>query len=194
MAPVDTRSGPGARTTARAQAFVRAVEFVNDRVGRAVSWLTLLMVAVTFLVVVLRYALDLGWIAMQESVTYMHAAVFMLGAAFTLRHHGHVRVDIVYRRFGARGRAWVDLLGGLLLLLPTCIFIAWVSWDYVAASWLVKESSREAGGLPGVFLLKTLMILMPGLLLLQALAGLARSLLTLRGAAMADDGSAGHGA
>jgi TRAP-type mannitol/chloroaromatic compound transport system permease small subunit len=159
----------------------RFVDGLNERVGRAVSWLTLLMVVVTALVVVLRYAFDVGWIAMQESVTYMHAVVFMLGAAFTLKHHGHVRVDIFYRKLGFRGRAWVDLLGGLVLLLPMSVFIAWVSWDYVASSWQVMEGSREAGGLPGVFLLKALILAMPALMVLQALAGVLRDLLIIRG-------------
>lgn len=166
------------------------IDTINDSVGRAVSWLTLLMVVVTFLIVLLRYVFDIGWIAMQESVTYMHALVFMAGAAFTLKHQGHVRVDIFYRKFGDRGRAWVDLLGGLLLLLPVALFIAWVSWDYVAVSWEVLEGSREAGGLPGVFLLKTLMLVMPVLLVLQALAGIARDLLIIRGRSEAGESGA----
>ena len=160
---------------------ISAADVVNEQVGRAISWLTMLMVAVTFLVVVLRYVFDMGWIAMQESVTYMHAVVFMLGAAFTLKHHGQVRVDILYRTFGPRGRAWVDLLGALFLLLPTCLFITGISWDYVATSWKVLEGSREAGGIPGVYLLKGLILVMPVLLVLQALAGILRDALFLLG-------------
>jgi len=160
---------------------VRLVDGLNERIGSTVSWLTLLMVVVTCVVVLLRYALDTGWIAMQESVTYMHAVVFMLGAAFTLKHHGHVRVDIFYRKLGHRGRAWVDLLGGLVLLLPMSVFITWISWDYVVSSWQVMEGSREAGGLPGVFLLKSLILVMPVLMVLQTLAGLLRDLLVIRG-------------
>jgi len=163
----------------RLRGWIAALEALNDWVGRAVAWLTLGMVLVTFVVVLLRYAFDLGWIAMQESVTYMHGLVFMLGAAYTLRHNGHVRVDIFYRKFGVRGRRWVDLLGTLLLLIPTCLFIAWMSWDYVSVSWGVHGGSREAGGLPGVFLLKTLLLLMPLLLLLQAVAGALRDWLLL---------------
>jgi len=170
----------------RQHRLIRIVDALNEGVGRAVSWLTLLMVAVTFLVVVLRYVFDIGWIAMQESVTYMHALVFMLGAAFALKHQGHVRVDIVYRKLGDRGRAWVDLLGGLLLLLPMSLFVAWMGWDYVASSWAVLEGSREAGGLPGVYLLKSLILLMPALLVLQALAAMLRALLTIRGVALPD--------
>ncbi|HEC07275.1 MAG TPA: TRAP transporter small permease subunit [Thiolapillus brandeum] len=139
------------------------------------------MVLVTFAVVVLRYALDTGWIAMQESITYLHSLVFMLGAAYTLRHQGHVRVDIFYQKFSERGRAWVNLLGTLLLLFPMMSFIVWISWEYVAESWKVMEGSREAGGLPGVFLLKTLLLLMPVAMMLQGLALLLRSLQIIRG-------------
>ena len=167
------------RADRRTTALANALDGLSERVGRAVAWLTLGMVLVTFAVVILRYAFDLGWIAMQESATYMHGLVFMLGAAYTLKHNGHVRVDIFYRKLGPRGRCLVDLLGALLLLIPTCLFIAWVGWDYVLSSWEVLEGSREAGGLPAVFLLKSLILVMPLLLLLQAVAGALRDLLCL---------------
>ena len=153
----------------------------SEQTGRLLAWLSLFMVIVTFLVVVLRYALDLGWIAMQESVTYMHATLFMLGAAYTLRRNGHVRVDIFYQKMSRRGRAWVDLMGTLLLLAPVCIFIAWIGWEYVYESWHVLEGSREAGGIPGVFLLKSLILLMPVLVLLQGFSGVLRNGLFLAG-------------
>ncbi len=139
------------------------------------------MVLITFAVVVLRYAFNTGWIAMQESITYLHALVFMLGAAYTLEQGGHVRVDIFYQKFSEKGRAWVNLLGTALLLYPLMIFIAWISWDYVSESWKVMEGSREAGGLPGVFLLKTLLLLMPVAVMLQGLALMLRSLAVIRG-------------
>ena len=154
---------------------------VNEQIGRVVAWLTLCMVLVTFLVVLLRYLFDLGWIAMQESIVYMHAVVFMLGAAYTLKHQGHVRVDIFYQKMSPRGRAWVDLFGTLFLLIPVCVFIAWTSWGYVADSWDVLEGSREAGGLPGVFILKSLIVLMPMLLLLQGIALALQQILVLQG-------------
>lgn len=160
---------------------VRLLEAVSEWVGRAVAWLTLFMVLVTFAVVVLRYAFATGSIALQESVTYMHALVFMLGAAYTLKHDGHVRVDILYRGLGPRGRAWVDLLGVLLLLLPTAVFVLWTSWGYVADSWALREGSREAGGIPLVYVLKTAIPLMAILLALQGLAQALRALLTLSG-------------
>ncbi|MFC1684539.1 TRAP transporter small permease subunit [Pseudomonadota bacterium] len=159
----------------------RALDALNEWVGRAVSWLSLLMVLVTFAVVVLRYAFDMGWIAMQESVTYMHAVLFLAGAAYTLKHQGHVRVDIFYRRFSPRAQAWVDLFGVLFLLLPVCLFIFYMSWEYVAQSWALHEGSREAGGLDGVYLLKSMILVMAGLLVLQGISSLLRCRLLLGG-------------
>jgi len=154
---------------------------INGLLGPVVSWLALGMVLVTFLVVVLRYAFDIGSIALQESVTYMHATLFMLGAAYTLQQQGHVRVDIFYQRFSRRGRAWVDLLGTLILLVPICLFVLASSWGYVTESWAVHEGSREAGGLPYVYVLKTLLIVMPILVLIQGLVWLLRNGLLLAG-------------
>ncbi|MEE9141524.1 MAG: TRAP transporter small permease subunit [Gammaproteobacteria bacterium] len=150
--------------------FARAANGLNDRIGRAVSWLTLAMVVVTVLVVVLRYGFDTGWIWMQESVTWMYSLVFMLGASYTFAHDGHVRVDIFYREAGSRRQALVDLAGIVFLLLPICMFILITSWDFVVDSWRVREASREAGGLPGVFLLKSIMPVMAVLLILQGFA------------------------
>lgn len=159
----------------------RGIDALSEWTGRAISWLTLAMVLVTFTIVVLRYLFNLGWIAMQESVIYLHALVFMLGSAYTLKHDGHVRVDIFYRKLGPRAQAIIELLGTLLLLLPVTVLVALESWDYVASSWALRESSPEAGGLPGVYLLKTSILLMAGALLLQGLARGARGLLVLMG-------------
>lgn len=159
---------------------IRRLETLADLTGRAIAWGILLMVLITFAVVLLRYALDTGWIAMQESITYLHALVFMLGIAYTLRHQGHVRVDIFYHKFSDKARAWVNLLGTLLLLYPLMGFIFWISWEYVIASWKAFEGSREAGGLPAVFLLKSLLLLMPLSVMLQGLAVALRSLQTIR--------------
>jgi TRAP-type mannitol/chloroaromatic compound transport system permease small subunit len=159
---------------------IDSIEAFIDWSGRTVSWLTLLMVIVTFIVVVLRYVFDIGWIALQESVTYMHAMVFLVGASWALQQEAHVRVDIFYSRFSPRIKAWIDLGGSLLMLLPVMIFVAWISWTYVIDSWGVFEGSREAGGLPAVFLLKSLILVMAAMLILQALVQIARSVQILR--------------
>lgn len=159
---------------------------LSDTLGRAVAWLAIAMVVLTGAVVVLRYGLEIGSIALQESITYLHASVFLLGAGYTLRHDGHVRVDIFYRRMSARGRALVNLLGSLLLLLPVSGFIAWASWDYVAVSWQMREDSQEAGGLPYVYLLKSLILVLAGILILQGLTEILRNILVLRKGLKAD--------
>ena len=104
--------------------FITAINGLSELTGRLIAWLTLLMVLVTVVVVVLRYLFDAGWIWMQESITWMHAAVFMLGAAYTLRQDEHVRVDIFYREMSAKRRALVGVVGAFLFLLPVCFFIA----------------------------------------------------------------------
>lgn len=160
---------------------LQTIDRINRLTGRAVSWLTLLMVLTTFGVVVLRYGLGVGSIALQESVLYMHGCVFLLGAAYTLQLDGHVRVDILYRRMSARNRALVDLVGTLLFLLPVCAFIIWVAWDYVLQAWRIRETSQEAGGLAYVYLLKTLIPVGTALLALQGVGEALRALLVVLG-------------
>lgn len=162
-------------------AFVRSVDRLNEAVGRGVAWLTLAMVLITFTVVVLRYVFSLGWVWMQESYVWLHGIVFMVGAGYTLLHDGHVRVDIFYRPRDARYKAWVDLFGSLVLLLPIVAMVFWVSLDYVIVSWTKLEESREAGGLPGLFLLKTVIWAFAALVALQGLSLAGRSALVLGG-------------
>ncbi len=150
-------------------------------VGRGSAWLALLLVLGMVLVVVLRYGFDIGNIALQESLTYLHGGLFMLAIAYTLAEDEHVRVDVLYQRFSPRGRAGVNLLGTLFLLLPICAAIFWLSLEYVASSWREQESSAN-GGLPFVYLLKTLLLILPALLTVQAIAELLRHGLTLLGA------------
>ena len=109
----------------------------------------------------------------------MAAALFLLGAAYALKTGAHVRVDIFYRNFSARTRAWVNSLGGIVFLLPLCAFIIASSWDYVAESWAMRESSPEPGGIPAVFLLKTLLPVAAITLALQGIAEVLRSALYL---------------
>jgi TRAP-type mannitol/chloroaromatic compound transport system permease small subunit len=152
-------------------------------IGKASAWLTLFMVLVTFVVVVMRYVFDAGFIWLQESVVWMHAFVFMMGASYTLQQEQHVRVDIFYREMSPRHRALIDLIGVVVFLLPLCSFLAWKGSDFVAASWRLQEASRESGGLPYplIPLLKTLVVIMPITIALQGVAMLSRSLRTLRG-------------
>ena len=156
---------------------------ISGFLGKTAAWLTLFMVLVTFIVVVLRYVFDVGFIWLQESVVFMHAVVFMVGAAYTLQQEEHVRVDIFYRDMSASQKAWIDLFGVLVFLLPVCFFLGLKAVDFVAVSWQLEEASRESGGLPYplIPLLKSMLVVMPVTVALQGSALAARSVRTLRG-------------
>ena len=155
------------------------IDALSEFLGQSIAWATLLMMAVMFSVVVLRYVFNIGSIALQESVTYLHAMIFLVASGYTLKHNGHVRVDIFYRNFSRKRQALVDLMGGIFLLIPVCCTIVWFSWDYVVVSWNIKESSSDAGGLPYVYLLKTLILVFSAVLLLQGVAESIKNFLCL---------------
>ena len=161
---------------------VNLLDRFSIALGRLTAWLTFIMVIVTFVVVVMRYVFDAGAVWLQESIIWMHAVVFMVGAAYTLQQEEHVRVDIFYRNMSARRRAWVDMLGVLLFLLPVSLFLAWKAWDFVAISWQLREASREPSGMPYPFvpLLKSVLLLAPLLLALQGVSMLGKAIAVLR--------------
>ena len=163
----------------------RWLDQLSEAVGIIIAWFTLFMVIGTLIVVLLRYGFDVGWIWMQESITWMHAAVFMLGASYTLKWDEHVRVDIFYRQMSEIQAAWVNLLGTIFFLVPLSIFLILSSWDYVVASWEIHEASREAGGLtyPFVSILKSFIPITALLILLQGMAGLIDNVFKITGKA-----------
>lgn len=160
---------------------IRFLDALALRTGGLIAPLTLVMVLLTGVVVTARYLFQVGAIPLQESVVFLHGMVFMLAIGYTLKEKGHVRVDILYQRFSPRSRAIIDLLGTIVFLGPVCVFIFWTSLEYVSLSWSMSESSAEPGGLPGIYLLKTLIPLMAILLFLQGVAEALRSLTTLLG-------------
>ena len=163
------------------QSLVVNIDKWTLRTGHAVAWLLVLMVAIQSLIVILRYGFEIGSIALQESVTYLHAACFMLGIAYTIKINGHVRVDIFYRQFSPQKKAAVNLFGAIVFLLPLCLVIFITSFEYVIQAWQFKEHSSDTGGLPIVYLLKTLIPLLATGLLLQSISEIGKSTLTLLG-------------
>ena len=148
--------------------------------GDVIAWCVPVMAVTVCVIVVLRYGFSTGAIAAQESVQYLHAALFMLGAAVTMGADQHVRVDVFYRHFNVRQQAWVNTLGHIIFTLPLCVLIGAGSFGYVLDSWSARETSPEPGGLPLVYVLKTLIPLMAVLLGLQAIAHIGRGLNVLR--------------
>lgn len=164
------------------QQWIARLEAVNQGIGMTVRWLALFMVLLQFAVVVLRYVFGISYIFLNEGVLYMHAALFMLGAGYTLLVDAHVRVDIFYGRLARRGQAVVNLFGALGFLLPSMFVIAWFTWPSVRNSWAVLEGPISVGGIPASFLLKSLIPAFCLLLAIQGLANVLRDLLQLKSA------------
>ncbi|SDZ81010.1 TRAP transporter small permease subunit [Rubrimonas cliftonensis] len=166
-------------------AVYKAIDGLNDRIGRFVAWFTLAMVLIQFALVVARYVfsandlLFLSSLWWQESIVYLHGALIMSAAGYTFLHNGHVRVDIFYRTASQRSQDWTDLVGSLLFLLPVCWLIAWSAWPNVALSWRNFEGSTETSGIPFKYLLKSTVLLLAALLALQAVSTALKAALRL---------------
>lgn len=156
-------------------------DFVTRYAGRAVMWLLLVMALVQFGVVFLRYVFGVNFIYMQESITYMHGAVFLAAAGYALLTDDHVRVDIFYSQASPRRKALIDFLGTYLFLFPVCLVLLWTASLYVGNSWAVQEGSTEASGIQGVFLIKTLIPVFAVLLAMAGFCIAARASDELRG-------------
>jgi TRAP-type mannitol/chloroaromatic compound transport system permease small subunit len=154
-----------------------AIDTLNERMAMAIRWLALAMVLIQFAIVIVRYVFGVNSIAVQESVLYLHATLFMLGAGYTLQVDKHVRVDVFSSRLGEMARARIDLFGHLFFLIPSMAALLYWSWTSVVNSWVILEGPISVGGIKAVFLMKSLIPLFCILLLLQSLAHIARLLI-----------------
>ena len=116
----------------------------------------------------------------MELEWHLFALIFLLSAAYTLKEDKHVRVDLFYDRFSARDKAWVNIIGTIFLLVPWCLVLLWVSFDYAYGSWMIREGSPDPGGLPARYVIKFGIGLAFVLLLIQALMLAAKSYWTLK--------------
>ncbi len=157
------------------------IDAVSRVIGLSVRWLAVLLVLVQFVVVVLRYAYGSSFIWMQESVIYLHAALFMLAIGYAYLLDAHVRVDFYYANWSERTKAIADLLCVLLLVLPFCWLIVWASTGYVALSFRMGEGPMQVGGLPLQPYLKALILVMAGLLAAQGTSIALRAVGVLTG-------------
>lgn len=167
---------------------IRGIDAFSDGIGRAVSWLTLVLVLATTCDVILRYLFNITFVFVQEAEWYLFSLIFLLAAGYGLRHDAHVRVDIFYARLRARGKAWVDVAGALLFLFPTCYLIITASLPYVRNSWHDLEASPDPGGIPFRFLLKTAIPVGFTLLGIQGVATLLKNLIVALGFAEEEPG------
>tara|TARA_R110002095_G_scaffold161603_2_gene140012 strand:+ start:61 stop:843 length:783 start_codon:yes stop_codon:yes gene_type:complete len=160
---------------------IAIIDTISSSMGGAARWFALGLVIATATVVIQRYVFGYASTKLAESVIYMHAFLFLFASASTLLSDGHVRVDIFYSKMSARGKAWVDLIGTYLALIPMNVLILWTSTGYMNSTWRILERSREADGLPLVFALKTAIPLFAVLMILQGLSMAARAALTISG-------------
>ena len=151
------------------------IDRLTTAVGRAAAWLALFIVLLQFALVIGRYIFGFGSIWLSETVVYAHAALFMFAAAWTLKAGGHVRVDVFYSYAGPRTRAWIDVAGALLFLLPFALVLLWLSLPFAARSWAILERSQETSGLPLVFALKSFIPLFAALMVLQGISQAIRA-------------------
>jgi len=156
------------------------LDAINTMIGNTVRWFAVVMVALQFGVVLLRYVFGISFIFLDEGVLYLHCALFMLGGGYTLLVDRHVRVDIFYSRLNSRSRARLNVYGALLALLPGSLITAWFCWPFVANSWINLDSAISVGGIPASFLLKSLIPAFCILLAIQGLACLTRDLVLAR--------------
>lgn len=157
------------------------IDFISERSGYLIAWLVLSIVLIVVYDVSMRGLFQIGSVALQELQWHLFALIFLLGAAYTLKQDDHVRVDIIYqsRWMNARRRAWVNLLGGLLFLIPFCLLVISSSWLFVQDAYIHQEGSADAGGLPYRFLLKAAIPIGFSLLMLQGFAEILRNLVYL---------------
>ena len=161
-------------------ALARLIDALTERVGRVVIWLVLVATLISAGNALSRYLLGASSNAWLEIQWYLFGAMFLLAAGYTLKHNGHVRIDIFYNRLGPRGQAWIDLVGGLLFLLPMALLLAWLAWPMFHEAWLTNEMSPDAGGL----LRWPVKLLLPagfGLLALQGVAEVIKRIGVLSG-------------
>jgi TRAP-type mannitol/chloroaromatic compound transport system permease small subunit len=162
---------------------VRAICGLNALVGHVFSWLSLGIVVICFTVVVQRYLFAISYVWMQDLYIWLNGAMFTAVAGFALMRNDHVRVDIFYRPAKPRTKAWVDLIGSVVFLLPFCTIVYLYSMPFVLRAWSYTEGSANVGGMPGLFILKSFIIVFAGLLALQGMAMILRSVLVLNGRA-----------
>mgnify|MGYP003949821777 FL=1 len=158
----------------------QAIDTCSNTLSRVVRWLALAMVLLTITVVILRYVFAIGAIPLQESIMYLHGILFLTGIPYGIYKNTHVRVDIFYAQMKSTRKGLVDLCGHTLFLIPISTFILITSWPYTLASWRVLEGSAEVGGIPAVFLLKTLVPVTAVLMLLQATSEILKTIAGFR--------------
>lgn len=157
------------------------LNWISDRLGTFSALIFLAMLVNVFYDVLARYLLNDVSIALQELEWHLFAATFLFGVPFTLKAGGHVRVDLIYERLSPNGRAWIDLLGTIIFLLPFCGLVAWFGIDFVKEAYELGESSGDPGGLSHRWIIKAAIPVSFAFMAISGLGLLLNSVNTLLG-------------
>ncbi len=160
--------------------FVNTIDQLNEKIGKWFGWVSTILVAVVCYDVFTRYLLRESSVAVQELEWHLFAVMFLIAAAYTLKHDRHVRVDVFYSRFSPRLKAWINLFGSIVFLIPFCLITVWASWNFVLNSFRIGETSPDPGGLPARYVLKAVIPLSFILILLQGISLISQSLRQIR--------------
>lgn len=160
---------------------VDLIDGCNDKIGKLVGWLCTVMVLIVFYDTVMRYVFNKGNVALQEMEWHLFSIIFLIGAAYTLKEGGHVRVDILFINFHKKTKAWIDFLGSIIFLLPFCLIVIYATKNFVGNSWAVREVSPDPGGLPARYILKAMIPAGFILLIFQGISEIIKNLFVIIG-------------
>ncbi len=150
------------------------IDKVIDNIAKILTYLLVSMIILVFITVIIRYMLNISYVALQELVMYFHALIFMFGVSYALKEKSHVKIDIIYNSLGEKNQYFISMLGTIIFIIPTSLFITYSSIDMVTQSWSLLEGSSEAGGLDLVFILKSVIPITGVLIFLQALSDIIK--------------------
>jgi TRAP-type mannitol/chloroaromatic compound transport system permease small subunit len=160
--------------------YIKFIDKLNSKIGVGISFLTALLVIVVCYDVVTRYFLKSSSVAVQELEWHLFSVIFLMGAAYTLLTENHVRVDVIYSRLSEKKKAWINLIGTIIFLIPLCAMILYTSWNFVATSFAIGETSPDPGGLPARFIIKSVLPIAFVFILLQGISLLFKSILIIK--------------
>ena len=150
------------------------IDKVIDNIAKILTYLLVSMIILVFITVIIRYMLNISYVALQELVMYFHALIFMFGVSYALKEKSHVKIDIIYNSLSKKNQYFISMLGTIIFIIPTSLFIIYSSMDMVIQSWSLLEGSSEAGGLDLIFILKSVIPIMGFLIFIQALSDIIK--------------------
>lgn len=150
------------------------IDKLTDNIANGLLYILIALILLVFFTVFFRYVFNMSYIIIQEIIMYLHALIFMFGISYALKENSHVKIDVLYNTLNKRIQRVISIAGLVSFILPTALFIIYISIDMVTQSWVIFEGSSEAGGLNLVFILKSLIPISGVLIFLQGISELIK--------------------